>query len=109
MFSAAFLDYGKRLPHLAGRFEVSKQKDGVHQIADIDWRIDVCYYEPMLCDGHQRCNSFLAQVRQQFVELHCQALLARHCIQKAIQAVYNQQPQIVLFNQLANLIDELTG
>src|SRR4029077_13738659 len=93
----------------AYRLEVSKQKNGVCQIADIDRSVNVRSDESVLGNCHQCRNSLLAQIRQQFVQLHCQKLLSRHCIQEAIQAVDDKQLQILLFNQVTNLVDELTG
>ena len=51
--------------------------------------------------------AFLPKVAKQFMQLHRKKLLARHRIQEAIQAVDNQQLQILLLDQFTNLIDKL--
>src|SRR5271154_3782089 len=42
------------------------------------------------------------------MQLHRQKLLAGHRVQKAVQAVDNQQLQILLLNQLPDLMNKLT-
>ena len=43
------------------------------------------------------------------MQLHGEKFLAGHGIEKAVQAVDDQQLQILLFNQLPDLMNELAG
>ena len=109
MFSAPFLDNRQRLAHFAGGLEVAKQQDGIGEITHIHGRIDIRSHEANLGNGHQRRDPFLAQERQQFVQLHGEKVFAWHGIEKSVQAVDDQQLEIVFFDQLPDFVDKLAG
>ena len=109
MFSAALLDDGERLPHFAGGFEIAEQQDGIGEIADIDRGIDIRAHEANLGYGHDCRNAPLAKEGQQLVQLHSEKVLAGHGIKKPVEAVNDQELQIVLFDQLPNFVYKLAG
>ena len=105
MRAAPLLDHRKRLANLARVFEVAEEQHGIGEIAHVDRRLHGAD-EAVLRQRENGSDALLAEIGKQFMKLHGKKLLMRHGIKKAVHAVHDHQPQILVFDQSADFCNK---
>src|SRR5206468_13055686 len=77
------------------------------QVTYIHRRIDVGADKAVLRQGQQSCDALLIEEPEQFVQLHGEELFAGHGIEQTVEAVDDQQLQILLIDHLSYLVHKL--
>ena len=107
MGAAPFLEDREGLADLAGILEVAEEQYGVGEVADVDRGLHGAD-EAVLGQGKDGGDALLAEVGEQFVELHGEELFMRHGVEEAVHAVQDEHAQVFVLDQPADPGDKFS-
>ena len=108
MEAGAFLDHRHGAANPSHRLEVAKQDDAVGQISHIDRRLHIAD-QPVLGDRHEGRRTLPVQKLQQFMHVKNERIFLRHRGLVAVEAVDDDGPDLLGFDDSADPVGELAG
>jgi hypothetical protein len=106
--AATPFDGGDCLAHFPASLEITQEQDIIGEIADVDRALQRQANGAGLSQNHDREHPAISEISKQFVQMHRKELLSRHRLEISVQAIEENDANIVALDVLPDVRDQFS-